>query len=1367
MSGRSIIISNFYLLWCTYFIIGYVCPSQMLADTIPNQYYFKHYSIEEGLSQVTNNDILKDSYDFLWVGTTDGLNRFDGEEFIIFKHNPKDSTSICGNVINTIYEDSQQKIWVSAYEKGICYFSYNQDYFRTIRYYKDGRLVDHLNVKSIAEDKYGNLWAASSNYGLLKITEHDGTWKVREIEILGHNSNTHALHITNSGQIWVSTNNKIAVAQIVDKSKTTQFKYISTSHLHELVNKFREDDFFIWGATNNGLWQYDKINNKDIKINISIPNKQPSEENFTVNDLMFDEDNNLWVGAADDGLFILSDRNAKSHQFTKSNNYSGKANKPFDFNSTSVYSLENYSKTNKIIGTSNLLNISTNYPLFGRISKTSKTIKLNHDVVFGIYENDMGLWIGTSGGGLNFISNEDVYYFKSDQERNSVNGNVVRVMRDGTGDFMWIGTSVGLSIINKSTFNPKNPIFINFQNSDSDTYGVGSMSIRDIYTDEKGQVWIATDRSGLYRFTGDINKNKFTFQKFEHNPNDPNTLPSNRVLSITESKDGLLWIGTRGGITSLSFRDDLFTSPKFQNYSHSPTDDKSLSDNNVYEIYIENDSILWVATLKGLSKLNTTTGSVKRFGTEDGLPHDLVYFIQPDEFGYLWLGTNYGLSRFHTKSEEFTNYLTDDGIQSNEYDLKARCRNSRGQLLLGGIRGIDVITPSLFFKNKTYNIYAPKVTKVLFNSDVVKGEQVEQGKLRTLLKQPLSELKFKKKEFPITLFISDIGTDITSNKGYQYKLDQSNQWQSVIGNNSIPLVTLPKGIHTLLLRTHKKGVFSEPTTVIIKVIPPWYHSNIAYIAYALLSLLTLYWLYKNNLKRHLAKRDVQRIKEVNKFKSKLYTNITHEIRTPLTVILGMSNKAISYFNEQKKDDFENAIEIVNRNGNEILELVNQLMDLSKLDSRKLKLNFEQRNIVLFISYLIESFQSLGDSKQLSIQQNHELNDIVMDFDQEKVRQIVYNLIGNAIKFSEPKSKIEVRTWMEDEDFQLTIKDHGIGIHKEDLPYIFDRFYQSEHISFSGGSGIGLSLTKELVELMKGKIQLNSKIGKGTTVHISLPITRNAEIKTQYPDFEGIVLQNSSRLVLSQESLTKLQILVIEDNYDVANYIASCLNHDYQILFAENGSEGIKMAIEHIPDLIISDVMMPKMNGYQVCSQLKSEVLTNHIPIILLTAKIEEESKLQGLKTGADAYLTKPFNETELIIRINKLVELRQALQQKYSLAIKDVEDHDKTSSDPFIEELSIFILKNISNPDLDVHLLCTEMSVSRSQLHRKTTALTGLSATKLINSIRLEKAKELLQGNKNLNISQIAYEVGFNDPSYFSRLFTKHFENPPSCFRDH
>ncbi len=609
---------------------------------------------------------------------------------------------------------------------------------------------------------------------------------------------------------------------------------------------------------------------------------------------------------------------------------------------------------------------------------------------------------------------------------------------------------------------------------------------------------------------------------------------------------------------------------------------------------------------------------------------------------------------------------------------------------------------------------------------------------------------------------------------------------------------LPQGRYQLYLIVDPNGSIEEQfehnnlqyfTDIVVKI--PWWKHPIAYSIYTILLIAVGFWLATNirrriKLRKELLqqKREAERMMELDAFKTRLYTNLTHEFRTPLTLILGMAERLSEEEILQGSQEYETAVSIIRRNGGRLLQLINQLLDLAKLDSNRLTLNYVQGDVIPYFRYLVESFHSFAQMKNIEVSFQTELDEFSMDYDPERLQQVLSNLISNAIKFTPEHGKVDVSVQLDKSDdnkLLLQVKDSGKGMPKELLPYIFNRFYQVDSTTTRAGegTGIGLALTKELVELMNGSISVESELNKGSVFNVYLEVNRNAPSIDLVQSETGLGnrLTPGQYLPLESEDIgtftegedtdkTLPLLLVIEDNKDVSHYIATCLKEKYQLAFAYNGQDGIDKAIELVPDLIISDVMMPLKDGFEVCESVKENEKTSHIPIVMLTAKATLTDRIEGIKKGADAYLSKPFEKEELMAVLENLIQLRERLKLRYSNleAIPPAEDQQIRQEDEFLLKINRILEEHLADPDFSIQHLAEEAGMSRTQLHRKLKALTGKTSQLYVRSIKLRKAKILLLSGK-YNVSEVAYEVGFTDPNYFSRAFDKEFGMRPSSLK--
>lgn len=845
--------------------------------------------------------------------------------------------------------------------------------------------------------------------------------------------------------------------------------------------------------------------------------------------------------------------------------------------------------------------------------------------------------------------------------------------------------------------------------------------------------------------------------------------------------DGTVWMGTQGK--------GLFVfSPEGKEIHHFTITKESLislRNSNVSSFYEDKERNMWIGHGSGISKINVDFSSIQHFVIDEERPDFyLVYGILPeDDDRFLWLSTNKGIFRFDSETRMFMDFPLNPTVMDKEYNRTSYHKSKNGRMYLGGENPTQNIA---FYPNEVISFYEntksarAKITIDQFSKYDRKTEKIIQQKEKL---QILSEIVLNPGDryFNLEFLLADYRSP--KDNYYSFYLEgYEKEWSKPQRNgNKVRYENLPPGDYILKMRgaLMRQNLPLNERQIKITVLPYWYQTLLAKLLLGFVLAAGFYGFYHFQMRRQLELQESIRLRDLDNLKTRLYTNITHEFRTPLTIIMGM-NDNIKGFDQERN--------LIKRNTKNLLRLINQLLDLSKLDSGTLKMDAVQGEIVGYLQYLTESFYSMASDKKVNLSFKSNLKPIDIDFDEVKIQHIIYNLLSNAIKFTRPGGKVvlEVKEiqYKNLTHLQITVKDTGVGIEQENLPHIFDRFYQVERSNSKngaktfGGTGIGLALTKELVELMGGSIFAKSEIGWGTEFKVLLPKLKGIHTPKMNAVLETITYSQND-LVPDFESLPKKpdqivgnkpQVLVVEDNAGVVTYIRSLLQNDYHIQVAINGQEGIDMALEHIPDLIISDVMMPEKNGYEVCATLKNDERTSHIPIIMLTAKADITSKIEGIEMGAEAYLSKPFEKMELLTRVRKLLELRKNLQARYSNGNLQIEVEPNaiklpTIENRFLQKLQTAVEDRLNDSELSIPELCKAVHLSHTQLYRKLKALTGKTPSQFIRTVRLNKAMILIK-ESDLNISEIAYDVGFSDPNYFARMFKQEFGKSASEVRN-
>ncbi|BAO75172.1 ATP-binding protein [Winogradskyella sp. PG-2] len=1321
-----------------------------LAFVEAQNFTFFHYGLDEGLSQETIRTILKDSKGFLWLGTQDGLNRFDGTSFTVYKNEKKDSLSISGNFINSLVEDKKGNIWIGTNDNGISIYETSTNTFKP-------NPIKKGNCSSLSRASNGIVVATILNEGIYIFDTEQTNYNVKRItEINGKKFQFNTTFITNNKLFIGTEEGRLFVSNNIENEKIA-FNEIKLNQSIGGINTLYANNENIWIGTTIGLWTYNLKDKHLLKIQMGKVEK--------LNVSSIDYYNQSYYIGTFDGLFIASKFNTNLNEFDHVTAYFGEQDHENSITSNRVY--DTFTDGELLwIGTNNLDVVALAEPVFKKIN-TNSEIVLNNAFILSFAKNEDYVFVGTRKG-INCIdSNGKVTAITKENTENALAFNVIRAMAIDHNNFLWVGTIKGASVIDLNNFNPRTPKVKSFFHDIRDPSSLSSDATRGVHIDHKGTVWVMTYGGGINRFIGDVKSGKFSFKNYKVNDNG-NSISSNFNYNMSQDSDLNYWITSEEGLNKLQFEGNNYESPKFTNFYSDNKDTSTLSSNTTLHTWHDKQGALWVATQDGFNKFDTSTETFRRYTKEDGLSNTFVYSITEDINNDLWLTTNGGLFRFNKTTEVFTNYDQEDGIQSSEFNLGAYMYNDlTNEIYVGGISGFNIFDP-----NEVPKLDQPG--NLTFTSLRIKDEIITPITHDQIISKSItetSELTLNHTDFPCYISFSDLDLRPTKNNQFEYSLNNTD-WNSLSGTREIPLLDLPKGKHTLMIQGRSRNDLwdTQPLQLQIKVLPPWYKSNLAYVSYLLLFLGIIYAFYRISLQRQIAGQESKRLKDLDDLKSRFITNITHEFRTPLTIILGYLDNLKEQFSE--KDDVETSIETIEQNSNSLLDLVNQMLDLAKLEKGQLNLNFIHNDIVVFTSHIVDSFKSIASDKKIELKFKAEPNEIIMDFDAEKIRQILTNLISNAIKFSPEDSELNISLHkLNSPLLQIEVTDQGYGIAEDELHFIFDRFYQVENTEHkvSQGTGIGLALTKELVELFNGKITVTSKIDKGTTFNITLPITNKAVTKDvdqiEQQITIGTVVPQLNDVIVDEDSNS---VLIVEDNTDMAHYIASCLKPDYKVSFAKDGKVGLECAKQSIPDIVITDVMMPVMDGYEFTEKLQANANTNHIPIIMLTSKAMQEDKLQGITSGADAYLTKPFQKEELRLRMQMLITKRKQLQEHYSVnkIVEQKEEQPKPTDKKLIFLNSVIdaVHQNIDNSNFGATELAISLTMSDSQLYRKLKAISNTSTAVFIRRVRLEKGKELLKSSE-LSISEIAYSTGFNDPNWFSKSFKEEFKQSPTEFR--
>jgi len=1355
-------------------------PTYAQSNFTKENFLFEHFTLPGGILANQVQQVVQDQNGFLWFGTKGGLIKYDGRDFKTFEANPQDTSIYKTNYIESLLIDSEGMLWVGTYGGGLSKLNpYKEAYISLdLKLTKDIPRIDRY-IYTILEDQSKNIWLGTSK-GLFKIQS-----KTLEVSLFSadkeqsnqlNNNIIWNLYEDRSGTIWVGTGFPWEYAPSnggLHRYNATTNDFTRFLHRSDDLTSISDNRIkAIYEDSKNNFWvgsmgsSLDLMDRKsgtferldlDYQHPIKISKPSVKASSFTLSGFsqttFIHEDalGHLWIGAFNGGLNIYDPNSNVQLHFEAEDAVENGISTNFLFNifetkDRTIFLCSGDGGDNKVT------KVTYSNNLFERHSLPKENT--NKGFVQNMVEDEIGnIWVGTlHGEGLFKWQPSTNQIDKHPQGLRSKNMMSISSTQDGK---LWLGyTDDGFQVIDPTT---KNIIPSPFPKEIEEN--LSKTSINACFKDSKGNYWLPTRFSGIYK----LSPNQ-AITHFMHHPEQsdyPYEIGGATIDRIVEDEKGFIWLfgakKTWDGIYSITID------------QYNPIDDsiKSILKSNQENGFVsciarDKAGNFWFPNgLDGIKKLDIETNKITTVNTTNSrIPDDEIRALSIDNQGIIWMSTETKIAAYNPESESFRIFDHLDGVNL-ELSFGAICKMKNGHLLFGGKNGFLEIDPAKINWDIQHQQPDIKITELKVNNKLVALEN-------TLLdQQPIwkkSLLDFAPNQNNFSFGLST--TDYQSNNNYiEYFLENyDSDWRIVGPEQQANYVNVPPGNYILKTRgANAKGGWNPAgQSIRINVNKPWWQKWWAYTIGISFFLAAIYLLYRFQLNRQKTKQETENLKKLDALKTKLYANITHEFRTPLTLIMGLADQLK---NQATSATITSKAITIERNGKQLLFLVNQLLDLRQLEAGKVQVNYLQGNILPSFHYYYDNFNSLAESKRISIEKDFPSQSIIMDFDADYLYKIVANLLSNAIKFTQEGGTINFSVRKIEKKLIIKIKDNGAGIPSEHLPYIFDRFYRSEYTINQSGTGIGLALSKELVQLLKGKIEVQSTPQVGSEFTITLPITNKATLaKKETPSTISTIpsKQEGTQLLPPLKKENAPIILIVEDNPEIANFTASCLAN-YIVYFAKDGQQGIEKAAELIPDLIISDVMMPNKDGFQLCEILKTDEKTSHIPIILLTARAEVEDRITGLKRGADAYIGKPFHEEELKARAAQLIAQRALLKARYADLSLQKPSMDATLKieDEFVLKVRALIEENLDNEAFSVHDISSAIFLSRAQVHRKLKALTNKSTGQFIRTIRLHHALAALQ-NTNKSVAEVAYEVGFKDPAYFSRVFTEEFGRPPS-----
>ncbi len=1314
-----------------------------------NSFVFNHLSTKDGLSQSTIMALHQDKLGQMWIGTRDGLNKYDGTKITIYRREIGNKNSISNDHIIAIEEDSEGYIWIGTFN-GLNRYNPKTDKFT--RYYQKENSLGNSSVWDIKELSDGNLWLATDNgisifnrkqnifnrylhqpnvvMGLrvkcfleskdnnIYIGTNEGLFRVKNktannIEFEKISAKTYFIQDieeTKSGLILLATMNSGLVAYNPTKKEYNNF--LSNTNLPESLNNFRQLFFDekerLWAATYKGLLIINP-DNKTTYLKASIFNKKGLSKN-SIRTLYKDNNGAMWVGTFYGGLNIWHPSN---------NN-------------------------------------------FKKITQNIKGYGLKNNVVSSMVEVNNNIYFGTEGGGITILNTKTKKYKYLTTKTSNLKGNNVKSLCVTKDNKLWLGIfKFGLQVYDLETKQ-----FSTAQPSKELQDYIKGKNVYSIINDTKNSIWIGVFGKGVIKY----NTKTKLFKNYWKSEKD--SLSSDLVRTVFKDSDDNIWVGTERGLNK------IIKDGTIKKYFYN---EKEKYGEKILTIYQDKSKKIWVSVKsKGLYTLeNNNFKSIELLPNTPLEPS--IHNILEDNNNNLWLSTNQGIIKYQYVNKKITIFKkSNDGFVNREFNSNSSLKIGDSYLYFGGPGGVTYFDTNLLQNNT----YAAKV--ILTNFKIRTTKQNSTGDLNTTLPY-VKSIHLNHNQGNFTIFFSAPNFMNTNNTLYKYRLKGvENKWNT----STTPMASYTiqrSGDYTFEVKAaNENGIWNEDITElqISVAAAPWL-SWWAFLLYTIFASM-LFYAYLRILKsrsdlKHkleLEQLEIEQTKTLNKKKIQFFTNISHDFKTPLALIIGPLQQIIENYSGNRET--YNQLQVIEKNANILLQLINRLMDFRKLEKNIFKLEAAEGNIVKFLKETYLSFVEYAKIGKYTFEFNCDEDEIMVYYDRKKLERLFYNLISNAFKYTPKEGKIIVSIKIAKNTVLISIKDSGIGIKKAHLNKVFKRFFKINadndvNTKYSKGAGIGLSIAKDIVKLHKGKIKVHSTgINNGTEFVVKLPLgkihLKDSDIIKDFKysdDVSQYVLKTDT--TIEEKNLERFQqenmptILLVEDNKQLRIFIKSLLIENYNVIEAENGEMAFSLAKSKLPDLIVSDVMMPKMTGTALCTAIKTELKTSHIPIILLTSRSALLYKLEGLEKGADDYLSKPFDVKEFKIRVNNLLKSREILRKKF----QDIESFNDalplgTSSDEKLYKKAVQIVKkNIGNDAFDIAFFASELGVSRTMLFNKIKAWSNYTPNEFINHFKMKKAAQLLEEG-NLNISQVSYRIGFKTPKHFSKSFKKYYNQNPS-----
>lgn len=1436
---------------------------------------FEHINTDNGLSQNTITSLYTDHQGFLWIGTMNGLNRYDGYSFKIFRNRPGHNSSLTHNRVVSIRDDARQFLWIETYDGYFHCFNPQTEQISTFPKYSVSSEEKFSQITCFLQFSTDIIWLGSSNSGVYQLTYQHKQNSYQEKQFLSRgqysitNNNIRFITIDADSNIWIGTSNGLNLLKRDDYKKNNfYFQHFYSGTAFTCAGFLEQEVWF--GTQNSGLIRYD-LNTKSFKTYNSknsllndepvtlirsiqskkiivgtnrlyiISSQQSPQAGFEfdgspIDKVYEDHQGTLWVTTQNFGVHRINPltRLVKFFDLTPSNyKYLSDRERPYFFED---------SQNNLWIcvhgGGLVYYNRETEKFHFYRNDPADPNSISSNTVMCMTEDHNGNLWVGTSlQGGLNKIIVKN-QAFASRQPHNKYDDfveNIVRALMQDINSNIWVATKGGDVVVYNSVLEPIKPNIRNpFEANVDPVYNLYAM-----IQDSKGHIWLGSKGDGIAVSKhpvrpGETDYSSIEWYRYVSRSNEAHTLSSNNVYAIDEDRYGRIWIGTYGGglsytetsdysrlsfnpiqtgnsnLSSNQIRNILIDSNQnlwvatvfglnqlkigpslpdsicFKNYIHNPDNNNSLIYNDVVHIFEDSRKYIWLGTFgSGVNRLTLEGDSVVKFEVIDeslGLCKDEVYGILEDNLGYMWFSTENGLSRFNPETNSFENFNKSNSLRSNGFSENTCLKLDDGRLVFGHNKGFEVVDPQKIAPRKIHS-------KVIFTNLQLANVQVGVNTPGTPLKKSISytdKLQLKYNQSSFSLEYSAMNYLDESKVQYAYILENFDRtWNYVGSDRKATYTNLKPGHYTFKIKTALwNGQWDEEQESVMKIeiLPPWWKSTYAYIAYLTFTIVLIFIASRIILGIYSTRNQLKIEKAVSEVKLRFFTNISHEIRTPLTLILGPIEDLLA--NPTLPESFRPTLVLMQRNGKRMLHLLNQLLDFRKAQNRKMNLHIQSVDLVPFVHDIFENFKDFAQYKGIDYHFENHLPPTLLMIDPNRMDSVIFNLLSNAFKYTPREEKITLTVdEYENNQIKIQVSDRGVGISQKDIPLLFERYSILSDLNGNNtGTGIGLHLSNEIVKLHGGQIIVESQPDKGSVFTVILKkgdehLKNNPNIQiVGHPDTVPYNIPEHQDLIPEQfGSLTeppeekqeenKPFLLIVEDNQQIMNYIGEAFSGNYHILMATDGKQGLEIACSKHPELIISDVMMPVMDGISMTKALKSNFDTCHIPVILLTAKTGTEDQIDGLEAGAEAYVLKPFNMGILKSMAGNLLQQRKLLLKKYrdkqEVALSDLKFTSRDQE--FLDNLVRYIEKNYNNTELTINHLAEFSCVSRTVFYNKVKTLTGISPVEFLRQIKLKIAAQMLENG--YNVSEAAINIGFNDTRYFSRQFKELYGESPSQYK--